>query len=307
MQKMNYRQAEKQIGPTRSGMALMASVLCLLLASGCDGSATQKESSPVDAPVASSAETLTAEAVQHFYRGESAAGFRLATQAHELDPNDRGAYFAFTIGLLQTQQNGRLVEEGLDGFRVDALDVLGRRSEAFELAQTLADGGSLQNLFTMYNRAGRSLELVDYLESRWLDLNALSIDHPHSGTGYGLMAQVALAYSRVGNVDKSADALSRVAEVMSTLADEGVDNMVFKLENAVYFALAGRHEDAITQMERAVEQGLRGNPALDWSQPAFAPLSENSRFIALCSHINDKVNEQRHILGLDPLNPVSHR
>lgn len=301
MQIVNIRQTNRINRHADSAKGFLACLASLLLVTGCDGATRQNAAETDLAPTETSAEALTTEAVQYFYRGESAAGFRLAEQAHELDPANAGAYFAFTIGLLQTQQNERLVEEGLDTFRVDALDVLGRRGEAFELAQSLAEKGSVQNLFTLYNRAGRSQELIDYLDSRWPDLDAFSSDHPHTGTGYGLMAQVALAYSRNGDPDRAAEALSRVAEVMSTLSAEGVDNMVFKMENAVYLALAGHNEDAITQMERAVEQGLRGNPALDWSQPAFESLLDYHGFFVLRSHIVEKVNQQREILGLGPL------
>ena len=46
--------------------------------------------------------------------------------------------FWVTIGLLTTQQVERMAEEGHDFFRVDALDALGRRDDAFELAFDLA-------------------------------------------------------------------------------------------------------------------------------------------------------------------------
>ncbi|MFB3083472.1 MAG: adenylyl cyclase, partial [Gammaproteobacteria bacterium] len=77
---------------------------------------------------------LNADAVHHFMRGRTAEGFRLAEQAYQLRPTDRAIRFTFTVGLLQTLQVERIAEEGLDFFQVDALDLLGRRDEAFELA-----------------------------------------------------------------------------------------------------------------------------------------------------------------------------
>ena len=286
--------------------SIMTCILCLLVINGCAEAVITRV--PIEQSYeleSSDPEELQAASLTHYYRGESAVGFHLAEKAHRLAPEDQGAHFAFTIGMLQTQQNERIVEEGLDFFRVDALDVLGRRNEAFELANKLAGEGFIGNLFTLYNRANRSQELVEYLEKRWPDLSTFETDHPHSGTGYGLMAQVALAYSNMGNSARYGDALSRVERAMSTLSSEGVDNMVFMMENAVYLALAGSHGDAITQMEAAVKRGLRGNPDLDWSQPIFASMADTLRFIALRTLIADKVNEQREILGLDPIDRMA--
>ncbi len=266
-----------------------------------DASDGSRESLPDDP------EWLRLEALKQFYRGNSAMGLRLATKAHDLAPMNTEVHFAFTIGLLQTQQNQRLVEEGLDSFKVDAHDVLGHRDEAFKLAHKLAAEGHLRNLFTLYNRANRSQELIDYLEARWPSLDAFAVDHPHDSSGYGLMAQVALAYSRTSDAQQFNNALSLVDDAITTLSSQGVDNMVFMMEKAIYMTLAGQPEDAITQMEGAVERGLRGNPVLDWSQPVFEQLANNSRFIALRAAIQDKVNVQRDVLDLEPIDKLAER
>ena len=119
------------------------------------------------------------------------------------------------------------------------------------------------------------------------------------------MMDIAFAYSRTGNTERFEDALLLVENAMSTLASQGIDNMVNMSQNATYLALAGREEEAITQMEEAVERGLLGNPALDWTQPIFASMADNPRFIALRTLIADKVNEQREILGLDPIDRMA--
>lgn len=248
---------------------------------------------------------LWAEAMVDFMSGNSADGLRLATKAYELAPTDTIMHIAFSIGLLQTHQPERSAEEGMEFFKVDALDVMGRRDEAFELAYQLASEGFIGNLFALLNRADRNQELVDYLEERWTGLDTFAADHPHDDYGYGVMTEIAFAYSRTGNKDRFEDALLLVENAMSTLASQGVDNMWNMAENATYLALAGREEEAITQMEQAVERGLRGNPALDWSQPIFASMADNPRFIALRTLIADKVNEQREILGLDPIDRMA--
>ena len=97
----------------------------------------------------------------HFYNGESAEGLRLAEEAHRLAPTDTVSHVWFSVGLLQTLQVERIAEEGSDYFRVEALDLLGRRDEAFELAFELSREGVLWDLFALYNRADRSQELID--------------------------------------------------------------------------------------------------------------------------------------------------
>ncbi|MCH8916827.1 MAG: hypothetical protein IIC52_02125 [Proteobacteria bacterium] len=248
---------------------------------------------------------LVAEATTNFFVGKSAEGLRLATKAYELAPTDSVNHMTFTFGLLQTHQPDRMAAEGFDFLRVDALDVLGRRNEAFELAYQLASEGFIGNLFALLNRADRSQELVDYLEERWTGLDAFATAHPHDDFGYGVMMDIAFAYSRTGNAERFEDALLLVENAMSTLASQGIDNMVNMAQNATYLALAGREEEAITQMEEAVERGLLGNPALDWTQPIFASMADNPRFIALRTLIADKVNEQREILGLDPIDRMA--
>ncbi|MCH7854386.1 MAG: hypothetical protein IIB76_08635 [Proteobacteria bacterium] len=250
-------------------------------------------------------QVLRAEAVTDYFSGNAAAGLRLATRAYELAPTDATMHFNFSLGLALTHQPERIVAEGDEFFRVDALDILGRRDEAFELAYRLAGDGIVGNLFTLLNRADRSQELVDYLEERWTGLDAFATAHPHDDFGYGVMMDIAFAYSRTGNAERFEDALLLVENAMSTLASQGVDNMVNMSQNATYLALAGREEEAITQMEEAVERGLLGNPALDWTQPIFASMADNPRFIALRTLIADKVNEQREILGLDPIDRMA--
>ena len=91
---------------------------------------------------------LQADARHHFYYGRTAEGFRLAEQAYQLRPTDAVTHFVFSIGLLQTVQVERLAEEGLDFFKGYALDLLGRRDEAFELAFELSREGYLWNCCT---------------------------------------------------------------------------------------------------------------------------------------------------------------
>jgi tetratricopeptide (TPR) repeat protein len=253
------------------------------------------------------AHLLRADAMNRFYSGESAEGLRLAEQAYLLAPTDAVAHVWFTVGLLQTLQVERIVEEGIDFFQVEALDLLGRREEAFELALELSREGELWHLFALYNRADRSQELIDYLEERWRGLDTFAADYPHNEEGYSLMAEVALAYARTGNTVRFDDALLLVKNAMSNLSDQGVDNWVFMVENAKHLALAGEYDEAITQLEHAVDRGFQGYAPIAKFIPMFEPLSDDPRFVAAETHMIERINVERQALSLDPIDPLNQR
>jgi len=248
---------------------------------------------------------LQSDAMHHFYRGSTAAGFRLVEQARRLAPTDNVTHFAFTVGLLQSQQVERIVEDGLDFFKVAALEHLGRRDEAFELAFELSREGFPQNLFALYNRADRSQELIDYLEERWPSLDSFAADYPHDAYGYDVMVDVALAYSRTGNTRRFDDALLLVDRAISSQLEQGVDNWGFLAGNARYLALAGDYDEAITQLQHAVDRGMRLYPPLAASEPTFAPLRDDPRFIALETVMVDDINVEREALGLEAIDPLN--
>jgi len=250
---------------------------------------------------------LRADAMNRFYSGESAEGLRLAEQAYRLAPTDAVSHIWFTVGLAQTLQLERIAEEGIDFFQVEALDLLGRREKAFELAFELSREGELWNLFALYNRADRSQELIDYLEERWPGLDTFAADYPHNEDGYSLMAEVALAYARTGNTVRFDDALLLVENAMSNLSGQGIDNWVFMVENAKHLALAGKYDEAITQLEHAVDRGFQGYAPIAKFIPMFEPLSDDPRFVAAEAQMIEGINVERRALGLEPVDPLNQR
>ena len=250
---------------------------------------------------------LRADAMNRFYSGESAEGLRLAEQAYRLAPTDAVSHIWFTVGLAQTLQLERIAEEGIDFFQVEALDLLGRREKAFELAFELSREGELWNLFALYNRADRSQELIDYLEERWPGLDTFAADYPHNENGYSLMAEVALAYARTGNTVRFDDALLLVENAMSNLSGQGIDNWVFMVENAKHLALAGKYDEAITQLEHAVDRGFQGYAPIAKFIPMFEPLSDDPRFVAAEAQMIEGINVERRALGLEPVDPLNQR
>ena len=248
---------------------------------------------------------LSAESMHHSFNGRPAEAVRLAERARELEPTNGTTQFWLTIGLLETLQLDRIVEEGVGFAKVRALDLLRRREEAFEYAIELSREGDIFPLLALYNQTDRSQGLVDYLEERWPNLDRFAADHPHDKYGYAEMAEIALAYSRTGNNERFDEALVLVENAVAKVSGQGIDNFVFMAEHAKYLALAGKYDEAITQLEQALDRGLMGFVPIAADMPMFEPLSDDRRFIAVEATMIDNMNIQRQVLGLEPIDPLS--
>jgi TolB-like protein len=248
---------------------------------------------------------LRSEALYQTYLGNAAQGFRLAEQAYRLEPTNSVTQGQFTFGLLETQQTERIVEEGSDFLKVAALDRLGRRDDAFELALRRAREGNLEALFRLYNRVDRSHDLIDYLEERWPALDAFAADYPHNMFGYQVMAEITLAYSRSGDTERFDEALLLLENAMSSLSGQGIDNYFYEVENAKYLALAGEYDEAITRLESAIDRGFQDYAPIAAHTPIFAPLQDDPRFVALEALMVENINVEREALGLEPIDPLN--
>lgn len=246
---------------------------------------------------------MRSEALHRFYVGEAASGFPLAKTGFDLAPTDNVSKFVWSVALWQTGQIEQLAEEGQDGFRIDALDALGRRDEAFTLAYEQSEEGDLENLFILMNRAGRNKDVTDFVEERWPTLGAFATDYPKDGSGHGVMAELALAYSRTGNNEKSNEAISFVEKAMSELTAQGVDQYIYMMENAKYFTLIGDHDSAVSWLQKSVERGLQTQAPLATLIPIFEPLRDDPRFIEIEEMMVENINEDRASLGLEPIDP----
>ena len=251
------------------------------------------------------AQLLRAKSMHELYKGNAAAGAKLAEEALKLEPTNNVMQFTVTVAQIETLQIERIAEEANDYWRIEAMDAIGRRDEAVELAFERAADGDPHNLFRILNRAGRHQDLVNYLEERWPGLDAFAADHPHDDTDYGLMSAVALAYSRSGNSGKFDQSLTLLGNAMDSLAEQGVDNWVTMMETAKYLVLAGDHESALGELENSLQRGLTHMAPLAKYAPEFEPLADDPRFLKIEAAMIAKQNNERAILGLDPVDPYA--
>ena len=247
---------------------------------------------------------LHIDAEHQLFYGRAAAGFGLAERSLAGGPSDVGALIALSDALFQTLQIERVAAEGYGEFKVVALELSGRRDEAFELAYDLTENGNLEALFWLFNRADRSQALIDYIEERWHNLDLLASDYRYDMEGYSLMTSVALAYSNVGNTERFVEALSLVEKAMSYLSGEGIDNWKFMYDNAEYLALAGNFDEAVAQLEQAVSQGMLMCVPMTRFSTLLEPLRGNARLAAAEAVMTENIIAEREALDLDAIDPV---
>lgn len=182
---------------------------------------------------------LYARATNYLYSGRSGDGLRLMEQRRELGNMSGVDKIFLSIGLIQTGQFERATSEGSPFWQPGALYATGRIDAAFDLARDQARAGNPGNLFYLLLRSHRDQELVDYLEERWPSLSAFANENPGGDNGYGLMANVALAYSRTDNQTRFDEAMLFLDQRITRLAEQGISNFVFAYNRAVHFAMLG--------------------------------------------------------------------
>jgi TolB-like protein/lipoprotein NlpI len=243
---------------------------------------------------------VMAKAVNYLYSGRSGEGLQLMEQRRELGDMSGVAKVFLSVGLMDTGQFERATTEGSPFFQPNALYATGRVDEAFDLARDQAIAGNPGNLFDLLVRAGRDQELVDYVEERWPNLSTFASEYPGGQNGYSFMADIALAYSRTGDMARFDEAMRFVDQRISSLAQQGINNYVFSGNRAIYYAQLGDIDAAFDHLQSAVEGGwiIVGDPVE--VEPALAPLADDPRFTEIQATMLAKVNEYRGLLDLAP-------
>ena len=243
---------------------------------------------------------LRSEATTYYSLGEMAKGFLLAEEAYLARPEDSVIRNAFVFGLFITRQHERLLEVEGDAFRNITLRRLNRMEEATMLAYEKAGSGNIRPLIFTLLETSREQDLIDFIEDRWTDLDALQADYPPGESGYGLMSAIAQAYSHLGNEEKFNDAMRRVRKALDNAVALGIQASFFYVQEAEYQALAGNHDSAIDDLQRAMESGFVSPPRLadDWA--ALEVLESYPRYQEIQTSMIEHLQAARAALGLDP-------
>jgi TolB-like protein/tetratricopeptide (TPR) repeat protein len=241
-----------------------------------------------------------ARGINYMYSGRAGEGLREMEEYTSRTTASGVAKFFVSIGLLNTGQAERAVEEGSIFWRPDALYTVGRVDEAIELAYQHARAGSPESLFFMLVREGRAKEMIDYLEERWPSLAAFAAENPGSDGGYSVMHDIALAYRAVGNRARADDALQLSQQRLDLLIEEGVNHIGLSMNMAAQQSLLGNVDTAFEYLDEAVDEGASSATDPYKTAPEFEALFDDPRFPGVRARMLANFNANREVLKLPP-------
>jgi TolB-like protein/Tfp pilus assembly protein PilF len=241
--------------------------------------------------------------VLHFVAGRVAASMPYFDAAYDMDPNNADVKNQLTRVLFHSGQYERLLEIGLDEFRVYGLMRLGRSDKALQLARELAASRPRLEILRVLLSRRQYGELLEYVESRWADLDAFEADFPERDgwNEHNYFGIIAYAYQRTGNEEMFQDALRRFAAALDYQRQIGANNRTFTFAEAMYEVLVGDHDTAHLKLARAIEGGVSFDPDLTNTWPMFAVLEDDPGFQATMKRMLDHLNSERAKLGLGPV------
>ena len=256
----------------------------------------------IEAFDSSNPDLYTARATNFLFSGHNGEGLQQMEMARELDEMSGVEKMFLSVGLSNTMQFERVIEEGSLFWKPYALYEAGRQDEAMTLAHAQASSGFPGNLFYLLNRSDRSKEVTDFLEERWPSLATFAEENVGDEYGYQIMTDVALAYSRVGNQDRFNEAMLFIDRHAARLDEQGIDNLFYSASRAVDNALHGDADLAIEYLQQAASRGWTTAGVPGDVVPAFAVLADDPRYQELEVVMLNNMNRDREIAGLPPLN-----
>ncbi len=240
-----------------------------------------------------------AEARTWMSEGKPSKALPLLDEALVAQPNDGVARNMRGRVLLQTGQYDRLLEEGVEFQQAIALNFLGRKEEAMAIARKLTAEGFVGSMIGQLTNQREFVRVVDFVDSRWTDLASFEQEYPDGGEGYGLMLDIALAYSRTGNAERFEDAMARVRAAHDRAIEQGVRNAI-TLDEARYWIMAGDPDRALENLALAVQSGMTIAVRIDTIWSEFESLRGDPDFEAIQARLIEHLNEERAELGLEP-------
>jgi hypothetical protein len=115
------------------------------------------------------------------------------------------------------------------------------------------------------------------------------------------MNAVALAYRQTGNQAKFDDAMQRVRRAHDSLTQQGLSNPDYWLNEAAWFAMAGRNEEALELLAAAIDGGRILSARIAEAMPYFRELEGDPVYEAIQARMVEHLNRERQQLGLEPV------
>jgi tetratricopeptide (TPR) repeat protein len=241
--------------------------------------------------------------VLHFVAGRVAESMPYFDAAYDMQPNNSTAKNHLIRALFYSGQYDRLFAMGRNEFRVYGLMRIGRAEEALQLSRELAATGDESALFRVLVSQRRYAELVEYLGSRWADLEAFEADYPErSGwSERNYLGLIAYAHQRTGNDEMFENAMQRYEAALDYQRQLGANNQHFAFAEALNAVLRGDHDTALLKLAAAIEGGVTFDPNLTNSWPMFEVLDDNPQFEAIMNDMTGHLNSERAKLDLEPI------
>jgi TolB-like protein len=244
------------------------------------------------------------KAYTHFHLGQYAQGLPLSESAASLQPNGRVIREVQCFAWNSTHQFERTIELSVSHPAIIAHWQLGHLEKAVTIAyEAAAEGRYFEPYFQVLNASGNSHQLIEFLESRWSDIDEFAAGFWFDSDimGYAPLNEVALAYMRADQHEKARKALALVYKGHQKLQALGWDNMQYSMNQAVYYALMGDQETALLHLAASIDRGYIGSTRLTRLWPAFEPLEGDPRYEAIQTRMITHLNEERKTLGLEPV------
>jgi tetratricopeptide (TPR) repeat protein len=241
--------------------------------------------------------------VLHFVAGRVAESMPYFDTAYDMQPNNAAARNHLTRALYYSGQYERLFAMGLDEFKVYGLMQIGRGEEALQLAREMAAAGDELALFRVLVSQRQYAELLEYVDSRWTDLEAFEADYPERDgwSERNYLGLIAYAHQRTGNDEMFQNAMQRYEAALDYQRQMGANNQSFVFAEALNAVLRGDHETALLKLTAAIEGGVTFDPNLTNSWPRFETLNGDTRFESIMTDRIGHLNSERAKLGLEPI------
>ena len=241
--------------------------------------------------------------VLHFSAGRVAESMPYFEAAYDLQPNNATARNHLARALYYSAQYERLFTMGLDEFTVYGLTQIGRNEEALQLARDMAAAGDELALFRVLVSQRQYAELLEYVDSRWTNLEAFEADYPERDgwSERNYLGLIAYAHQRTGNNEMFQDAMQRYEAALDYQRQMGANNQSFAFAEAINAVLRGDHDTALLRLAAAIEGGVTFDPNLTNSWPMFEALDGNPQFEAIMTDMTGHLNSERAKLDLEPI------